>query len=243
MKSINQRIRALFLSGLFFMFWCGGPLLLAAQDQNNSEPYSVPRPSHPVTQRQLEILFERFGSAEAQVAFVHDALEKQRAKLPAWFPQSVWSEVIRRVEGINQISVALPEYQKYLSEEDADALLVYYDGETGKQLARNWTAHARHAMDQGFRGGTAALHTEESMGNDDQAAALARKRFEELDPQQRARCLKALETFNQFIARLNNEKNVVYMEKVKEIGRKVFTEHQSEIAAAQRKATGNSSAR
>jgi hypothetical protein len=225
-------------SALVFLVWIAFSVCpLAAQSSSTAAAAPIQPPAHPITRQQLEMLFQRFGTDEAQKTFIHDTLEARRSKFPAWFPQSVWSEAIRKVETIDTISIALPVYQKYLSEDTAKTLILFYDGDTGGQLARAWTKHALQAMDQGYRGGNAAIKAEDSMGTDQDVDALMRKRVSELGPEQGNSCLDALQIFNQFIFRINEEKNVIYMKKVQEVGQEVLAEHKAELDAAQRNAS------
>jgi hypothetical protein len=225
-------------STLAFVLWIAFLVYpLAAQISSKTAAAPIQPPSHPVTRQQLEILFQRFGTDEAQKTFIHTVLEAQGSKFPAWFPQSVWSEAIRKVENIDTFSIALPVYQKYLSEDTTKALILFYDGETGGQLARAWTKHALKTMDQGYRGGNAAVKAEDAMGQDQDVDTLMRKRVSELGPEQGNSCLDALQIFNQFIFRINEEKNVIYMKKVQEVGQEVLAEHKAELDAAQRNAS------
>jgi len=75
------------------------------------------------------------------------------------------------------------------------------------------------------------------MGTDQDVDALMRKRVSELGPEQGNSCLDALQIFNQFIFRINEEKNVIYMKKVQEVGQEVLAEHKAELDAAQRNAS------
>jgi hypothetical protein len=213
---------------------------IMAQASSGAEAAPIQPPAHPITEQQLKLLFDEFGSAEAQKEFVRDTLGGARSRLPTWFPQSVWAEAVRDIENLDTFSIALPVYQKYLSEDNASKLILFYDGDTGRQLARAWTAHARQAMDQGYRGGNAALQAEDSMGKDQDVDALTRKRMSELGSERGNSCLDALQIFNQYIARINNEKNAIYMTKVQEIARRVAAEHKAELDAAQRKAAQGS---
>ena len=236
MRQVTSRPLRLFVPALFFIAWVAA-LPLATVAQNISAPEApVNPPAHPITQQQLQSLFERFGTAEAQKAFVRDTYEKRRSQLPAWFPQSIWDEAIEKVANLDTLPIALPVYQKYVSQETANTLLLFFDGDTGKQLAHAWTEHGLQAMNQGYRGGNAALKAEDLMGKDPDVDSLMSKRLNELTPQQGTSCLDALQTFNLYIARINDEKNAVYMAKVQEIARKVIDEHKAELDAAQRAA-------
>jgi hypothetical protein len=233
MPRVIARFLGPFVVAPFLVAWLGAlPFAIAAQNTSGSGA-----PAHPITQQQLQILFERFGAAEAQKAFIRDAYEKHRSQLPGWFPQSVWNEVIEKVADIDTFPIALPVYQKYVSQETADTLLVFFDGDTGKQLARAWTEHGVQAMHQGYRGGGAALQAEDLMGQDATVDSLLKKRLSELPAEQGNSCLDALQNFNLYIARINDEKNAVYMTKVQETARQVLAEHKAELDAAQRAAS------
>lgn len=208
----------------------------ATNGEHNPAPAPTLPPEHPLTRTQLATLFTRLGSIEAQRTFVHQTLELQRKKLPSWFPLAIWDEAEQKVSEIDQIAIALPFYQKYVSADTADGLILLYQGETGLALAQAWTRHAMASMTQGFRGGDAAQKAEQSMGEDSTAESLMRKRLNELTPEQRSECLNAAQSLNQIIVRINNEKNAAYMAKVRDIAHRVLDEHKAEIAAAEKQA-------
>ncbi|MGA3010387.1 MAG: hypothetical protein ABSD72_09010 [Terracidiphilus sp.] len=203
---------------------------------SETSPASVQPPEHPITRAQFEVLEVRSGHVEAQKKFIRELMQGQREKMPAWFPQTVWDDFLRREEELDQISISLPIYQKYMSEETANWLLLFYQGDTGGALAREWTSHAKESVAQGYRGASAAEEAQQTFGEDSTVDSLMRKRLNELTPEQQTGCLNALQTLNSVLFRISDETDKAYRAKLVEIAKAVVSAHHAEIAAAQKAA-------
>ncbi len=67
---------------------------------------------------------------------IHEKLESQRKQLPQWYPPSVWNEITNAIENIDMAEVALPVYQKYVSQDDAKFLIQFMATPQGQKLSQ-----------------------------------------------------------------------------------------------------------
>src|ERR1700744_2944055 len=78
----------------------------------------------PISAEQLNTLLEEEQLGDAETSLIHEQLESKRATFPEWFPKAVWDDVEQKVEAIHFADVALPTYQKYMTGDQADALIL-----------------------------------------------------------------------------------------------------------------------
>jgi hypothetical protein len=129
------------------------PNLLIAQEPNafpatSSQQLDVKPPEHPITEEQLRTYFAVCHVAPVSRQLTHEKLESQRQQLPPWYPQSVWDEIEDAVDKIDMPALALPIYQKYMSEADAKMMIEVFASPEGKELVRKFmvaTVQAQHA--------------------------------------------------------------------------------------------------
>jgi hypothetical protein len=128
------------------------PFVLITQEPNASAPVSqgsvTKPPEHPITEEQIRNYFSVCHVESFSRKLTHEKMEAQRKQLPEWYPQSVWNEIEDAVDKIDQPLVALPVYQKYLSESDARMLIELFATPEGQQLVKRFlenTVQAQHA--------------------------------------------------------------------------------------------------
>jgi hypothetical protein len=128
------------------------PPFVVAQDANSppaarKEPDAQP-PEHPVTEEQLRTYFAVCHVSGVSRQLTHEHLEAQREQLPPWYPKNVWDEIEDAVDKIDLPAVALPIYQKYLSETDAKMLIELFASPQGQELVKKFldlNVQAQHA--------------------------------------------------------------------------------------------------
>jgi hypothetical protein len=162
-------------------------------------------------------------------------LEEKFKTMPAWFPHSVWMEAETRIEAIDLVTIALPVYQKYISHDQADALILLFDGPTGQQIARLLAGRALQALQTGARGSAAdeiAIKASNAGGDSDIFA----KRIRELDPNQQAKMLPAFQQLQLVWKQIDDEQDKAFNMKANEVFQDVLKQHNSELLSAQRTA-------
>jgi hypothetical protein len=101
-------------------------------------------PTHPVTEEQLRAYFAVCHIATVNRPLIHEKLEAQRRQLPEWYPRTVWDEIEKAIEAIDLPWVALPTYQKYMSENDVQFLTRFMATPQGQKLLVDfWEANIR----------------------------------------------------------------------------------------------------
>jgi len=111
-----------------------------SQDQKVAQPASsklraIQPPEHPIIGEQLRTFFKVIHIPSFNRQLIHEKLELQRKQLPEWYPQSVWDEIADSIENIDMAEVALPVYQKYVSQDDAN-FLIRFMATQGQKLAQ-----------------------------------------------------------------------------------------------------------
>lgn len=116
------------------------PLFAAALATNHTPsptpqvPFSSPA-GPPITEAELRALFTVSHVAAFSQAVTHEKMEVQRKKLPEWYPQAVWDEIERAIDGIDLPMLALPIYKRYMTQEDIRFLTKFLSTPLGQQMA------------------------------------------------------------------------------------------------------------
>jgi hypothetical protein len=238
--NMNQvrRFSVLFCLLAALLFATGTGRSAVAQTQGNATetaPASIQPPEHPITREQLQQFFTSLNYFESQRSFLHNGLEAKFKTMPAWFPRSVWQDAENHIEAIDLVTVALPIYQKYISQEQADALILLLDGPTGQEIARLMTGRALQALQTGARGSAAdeiAIKASNAGGDSEIFA----KRIRELDPNQRDKMLPAFQRLQLVWKQIDDEQDKAFNLKANEVLQAVLKQHNSELLSAQRTA-------
>jgi len=159
-----------------------------------------------------------------------------RKTLPAWFPQTVWDEVVRKVLAVDLTEVYLPVYQKYLGADTVSALTLLYQGPTGEEIARISSRRIMAAIQNGSKGYSADMQGADTMAANGEDA-LVSKRIKELTPEQQARFIKAEALLKPVLQQLDNEQNAAFSRKVNEVWKATLTAHNAELVSAQNAAS------
>lgn len=232
----NQRRRLTYLLCLStaLLFASGlGRYSFAQTSATNQAPLPVVPPKHPITREGLQKLLTKMKTIDAQKKLMHESLEAKRKTMPAWFPSAVWNDVEAKVEGVDLVEVALPVYQKYVSQEQGDAVLLLLQGPTGEQIAQRKLDRALSAIHSGARGSAA---DEEAMvaGAASGDLGLWTKRIRELTPEQQKRISPLFQGLIKVWKQIDDEQDVLYIKKTNEVFRAVINAHTAEIQDAMR---------
>jgi hypothetical protein len=218
-------------------------LLMTAMAQVGSQAPLPPSPvtseappEHPIPREQLRVLFIRMKTIEAQKIFLQRTLDSQRKTMPSWFPTSVWREVEHDIEAIDIVDVALPVYQKYVSQEAAEAMIFFMDGPTGQQIAELTTQRALAALDTGARG-SAADDLAMKAGNVEGDQALWAKRAKELTQAERTRILPDVQALAQVWKKIDDEQDIAFNKKQNAVFQAILKARQADLIAAKRVAS------
>jgi hypothetical protein len=210
---------------------CLSPALTAQSSSTSGDSLTIHPPEHPVTRDQLQAVLAGMKAFEAQRIHLQEALEAQHKTLPAWFPDVVWNEVVQKIEAINIVDIDLPIYQKYLSQDQANAMILLFQGPTGELIGRHMSERALDALHTGARGSAAdaqAIQAGIAAGDND----LWTQRFSELTPEQRDKVLPLLQSLLGVWKQIDDEQDLAFDKRANEIFVAVQKTHQPELRAA-----------
>src|SRR5260370_30162006 len=139
------------IAALLSLFLCANA---TSQGQKPVQPTSsglkaTKPPEHPITEEQLRTFFKLIHFLSANRPLIHEKLELQRKQLPEWYPQSVWDEIANAIDNIDYPKVALPVYQKYVSEDDAKFFNRFLATPQGQKLAQSLYSKETQAVHEG----------------------------------------------------------------------------------------------
>ena len=194
-------------------------------------------PDHPIIGEQLTTLLEEMHMAAAQKVLVHESLKAQHKLMPSWFPVDVWAEVESRIEAIDIAAVDLPVYQKYVSQDQATSLILFFQGPTGDRIGQSLAERSLESINSAGSG----IAPEPSVAQSAKLLAdgeLWAKRLEELTAPDRSKIRPAIDYLRSVLPLIGDEQNVAYNKKVNEEFNTVLKMEQKKIAAAEIAAAG-----
>jgi hypothetical protein len=210
-----------------------------SQEQKTAPPASesqpIKPPEHPVNEQQLRTYYKVCHIPSLSRQLTHEKMEVQRKQLPEWYLQSVWDEIEDAIDNIDLPKVALPVYQKYLSEDDAKWLISLTATPQGQKLVQSILekdTQAQHA-------GTAPEQAREQT-----LADLSRNEGEEVDRIFSGMSLRDkqdleshsahLEQLQPVLAQMRKEASQATMDKQLELSKAIVAKHESELVEAKR---------
>ncbi|MGB7986960.1 MAG: hypothetical protein WCF54_17480 [Terracidiphilus sp.] len=161
--------------------------------------------------------------------------QAQRLKLPAWYPQAIWNEIVKAVEDIDVVDVALPVYQRYISEEAGqNAILLFVTPEGQAMVNKVYDRAIQHESS-----GDSALEARRKALADlkDEEDAKIHKMLDSMTPVQH----RAVEAFvrseewkriNANSGQIAKEFNLVYVAKQEQIAKEITQSHQMDFTKA-----------
>lgn len=137
-----------------------GSAVQAMQDA----PEAVQTPAHPVRLETLRTYFDEIHYGSWLRRIWAEGYVRQGKELPAWYPQAVWDAIVKGELSMDLAEVALPVYQKYMSEEAAQHAIKLFATDEGQKMAAQMFAKQEAARAAG------------ESANDAYADALAQER-------------------------------------------------------------------
>ena len=96
---------------------------------------AVTPPAHPITLEQTTKMFELMDFQKTMDSIMNQMIAMQTRQVP-FMPASVWDDFRETFKKTDFVTLFLPVYQKYLSEEDAAKSLEFYETPSGKRMLR-----------------------------------------------------------------------------------------------------------
>ena len=121
------------------------PMVLRAQ----APAVAVVTPTDPVHLETLRTYFDEihYGSWIRRTWAAGYA--EQKKQLPAWYPTAVWDEIVKAELNMDLAAVALPVYQKYMSEDACQHAIKLFATDEGQKMAAQMFAAQDKARAEG----------------------------------------------------------------------------------------------
>jgi len=207
----------------------------AAQAVPTPPPAAVPPaqtpPESPITLDQFRNLLDELHEVEQTRTLTKEEAERQRAALPPWFPKSVWDAVEQKVGTVDIAKVELPIYQRYLTSETGDGLILWFNGPLGQKLAEQVMSRRVAIAETGAQGSKAAQRYIDGVTQGDQG--IAAMRLNQLGPADRERAVKAVQALTNSWKAMSDDLAKSYNEYVNSLVQTELAKHSQELAAAQ----------
>jgi uncharacterized protein len=110
------------------------PLALAQSASVKNDASTLAPPEHPATEAQVREYLSLTHSVEIAHAAMGQMLKASRATSAPYYTASFWDDMEKAIMDIDMVGPCIPAYQKYFSEEDMAATIVFYKMPAGKRL-------------------------------------------------------------------------------------------------------------
>jgi len=196
----------------------------------------VTPPDHPITREQLQRLLTTSKLFEVMKQYIQKTLPQRMKSLPAWVPSAISAEIEAKIESIDLVENDLPIYQKYVSQDQAEDMILFLQGDTGEQIARRMSRGVLQALESGLKGSAAEEKALQIEDNQD-IQALYLKRFKELSPEIQGRVFSNFLSLSSAWKNIDDEQERAFRQKQIQIIQSVSQEHKTELQAAKRAAS------
>jgi len=96
----------------------------------------------------VKSLMVKTGAGDMSIQMLNQMLPALKKMIPD-APEKFWQDIMSQVNGGDIINMTVPIYQKYLSQEDINALNAFYDSPTGKKMIKVQPSILRESMTAG----------------------------------------------------------------------------------------------
>lgn len=228
MKSIRQLVFALLLIGVASAP-CPGQ---SAGQGTSSQPAP---PTHPVDEATLREYFEVCHFAVNNREALDKQFQSQQKQLPPWYPPIVWDELVKSVEDIDVVPIALPVYQKYWSEEAMRIAIRVFATPAGQAMVKKVFSDDMEHENSGDSALDARRKT--LIDVESQEDAEAHKILNSMTPAESAEAEAFMRSpewrrLNSLSAQIAQEYSTAYLAKQNEVARAVIAGHQAELQTA-----------
>jgi hypothetical protein len=101
--------------------------------------------SEPINAAQLKTLLNETKVIKAEKAQTQSMLKERQKQLPEWFPPTFRGIIGGQVSSVNPVKGDLPIYQKYITKDQADQLILFFQGPAGDAVASKLPPVAQQA--------------------------------------------------------------------------------------------------
>jgi uncharacterized protein len=112
------------------------PANAASSPTTTSAKPEIAPPAHPITLEQTRKMFELMDFQNMMDGMMNQMIAIQNQQAP-FIPPAVWDDFRATFKKTDFVTLFLPVYQKYLSEEDAAKSLEFYETPAGRRMLRS----------------------------------------------------------------------------------------------------------
>jgi hypothetical protein len=170
-----------------------------------------------------------------------EALEKgfavQKQSLPGWYPAAVWNEIVTSIEDIDVVPIALPIYQKYMSEEIAQNAIRLFLTPQGQAMISRVYASSAQSIASGDTASEARLKALAAEKAEEDARI--HEMLDSMTPAEH-RAVEAFmhsadwKHFQEITPRIAKEFSSAYAAKQEALTREISERHQADLATARK---------
>lgn len=212
-----------------------------SQDQKpaqsaSSELQTIKAPEDPITEEQLRTFLEVTDFLSVNRQLIHEKLAEQRKQMPQWYPESLWNEISDSIENIDcMVSLSLPVYQRYVSEDDARFFIRLMATPQGQKLSQSLLTkdanaqHAGSAPEKAYEQALAELARNEGAEVERIFSSMSPAELREIASQS-----GHWQEMQPVMRQMRVEVSQVVVARQTDIARSIALKHQSELAEAKR---------
>jgi uncharacterized protein len=99
-----------------------------------AEVSTTSAPTHPATPEQIREYFKLVQLDRTVQGLMEHMLKAAQATSAPYFPQSFWEDMSKTFNNYDFLADLIPIYQKHISQEDMNSILMFYRTDTGQRL-------------------------------------------------------------------------------------------------------------
>jgi hypothetical protein len=222
-------------SYLLFFMYLSAFSLTAAGTWAQSTPLAPVPPAHPATETTMRRFLEVCHFVSANRAAMEKQFEIQHKTVPSWYPPQMWIDSVQAVEDIDVVSLAVPIYQRYWSEESAQTAIHLFVTPAGQAMVAGVFGQELNFLAAGDSPAQARRKALEAQrANED---AEVHKMLDAMTPQEKLKAEAFARTeewarLQRLTPRIGQEFREIYEAKQKEVMAAVAKEHEGELQKA-----------
>lgn len=216
---------------IVFLLYLSALSFAAGTWAQNTPPAPAP-PAHPATEATMRRFLEVCHFVSANRAAMEKQFEIQHKTLPSWYPPGMWLDSVKAVEDIDVVSLAVPIYQRYWSEESAQNAIHLFVTPAGQAMLARVFGQETKVLEAGDTPAQARRKALEAQrANED---AEVHKMLDALTPQEKlsGEAFTRSEEWaklQRLSSRIGQEFREIYQAKQNEVMAAVAKEHEAEL--------------
>jgi hypothetical protein len=101
---------------------------------NAAKTHSFVKPEHPATPEQIREFFLIANLDQIWKQPLNQIVQMVKRTAPPWIPEAYWQDIEKTAKASNLLEQIIPIYQRYYSQEDMDAVIMFYRSPVGQRM-------------------------------------------------------------------------------------------------------------